>query len=157
MDTLETASFTRHVRFTIATTRPTEFIDLTDRVSTVVAVGGLRSGLVNVQSLHTTAAIIVNEHEPLLLDDLAAALERMAPRGLAYAHDDPNRRTVNLSEPERSNGHAHCGAFFLPTSACLNVVRGTLQLGRWQRVFLVELDGPQDRHVSIGMLGEGCQ
>ena len=157
MNTLESALFARHVRFTIATTRPTEFLDLTDRLSTIVAVAGLRSGLVNVQSLHTTTAIIVNEHEPLLLDDFAAAIERAAPSGLAYAHDDPNRRTVNLSEPERSNGHAHCGALFLPTSACLNVVRGTLQLGRWQRVFLVELDGPQDRNVSISMLGEGCR
>ena len=157
MDTLETTAFARHVHFTISTCGPLEFIDLTDRISTIVAVAGLRTGLVNVQSLHTTTAIVVNEHEPLLLDDFAAALERAAPRGVAYAHDDPERRTVNLAEAERANGHAHCRALFLPASACLNVVRGVLQLGRWQRVFLVELDGPQERNVSLSMIGEGCR
>jgi secondary thiamine-phosphate synthase enzyme len=157
MDTLETTAFARHVRFAIPTGRPLEFIDLTDRISTIVAVAGLRTGLVNIQTLHTTAAIVVNEHEPLLLDDFAAALERAAPCGLAYAHDDPERRTENLAEAERTNGHAHCRALFLPSSACLNVVRGTLQLGRWQRVFLVELDGPQERNVSLSMIGEGCR
>jgi secondary thiamine-phosphate synthase enzyme len=157
MDTLETTAFARHVRFAIPTGRPLEFIDLTDRISTIVAVAGLRTGLVNIQTLHTTTAIVVNEHEPLLLDDFAAALERAAPSGLAYAHDDPDRRTENLAEAERTNGHAHCRALFLPSSACLNVVRGTLQLGRWQRVFLVELDGPQERNVSLSMIGEGCR
>jgi secondary thiamine-phosphate synthase enzyme len=157
MDTLESVAFARHVHFAIATNRPLEFVDLTDRISTIVAVAGLRSGLVNIQSLHTTTAIVVNEHEPLLLDDFAAALERAVPRAHAYAHDDLDRRTVNLAEAERPNGHAHCRALFLPTAACLNVSRGTLQLGRWQRVFLVELDGPQERHVSLSMIGEGCR
>ena len=155
METLESVSFTRHVRLTVPTSRPTEFVDLTDRVVTILAVAGLRTGLVNVHTQHTTTAVIVNEHEPLLLEDFAAALERLAPRGLAYAHDNATRRTVNLSEPERTNGHAHCRALFLPTSASLNVVRGTLQLGRWQRLFLVELDGPQERSISIAMVGEG--
>lgn len=155
MQTLESTSMARHVRFTITSRRPTEFIDLTDRIQVIAAVAGLRSGVVNVQTLHTTTAIVVNEHEPLLLDDFAAVLERTAPRAAAYAHDDPDLRTVNVGESERPNGHAHCRALFLPSSACLNVVQGTVLLGKWQRIFLVELDGPQERHVSLMMLGEG--
>ena len=155
METIASTSIARHVQFTITTSQPTEFIDLTDRLSAIVAVAGLRSGIVNVQSRHTTTAILVNEHEPLLLDDFAAVLECTAPADAVYAHDDPVLRTVNLTDAERPNGHAHCRALFLPSSACLNVVKGTLQLGQWQRVFLVELDGPRDRHVSLMMVGEG--
>jgi secondary thiamine-phosphate synthase enzyme len=155
MQTLESASLARHVRFSMTSRHPTEFIDLTDRIQVIVAVAGLRAGVVNVQTLHTTTAIVVNEHEPLLLDDFAAQLERTAPRAAAYAHDDPDLRTVNLGDPERSNGHAHCRALFLPSSVCLNVVQGTILLGKWQRIFLVELDGPQERHLSLMMLGEG--
>ena len=62
---------------------------------------------------------------------------------------------MNLTPDERRNGHAHCRALLLGPSACLNVVDGRLQLGRWQRVFLVELDGPRAREISVLMLGEG--
>ncbi|MCC7010279.1 MAG: YjbQ family protein [Acidobacteria bacterium] len=155
MDTITPVTVTRHVHFTIATSQPTEFTDITDRLAAIVAVSGLRTGVVSVQTQHTTTAIVVNEHEPLLLDDFAAVLERTAPRDACYAHDDPQRRVDNVVAGERPNGHAHCRALFLPSSACLNVVRGTLQLGRWQRVFLVELDGPRERGVSVGLVGEG--
>jgi secondary thiamine-phosphate synthase enzyme len=155
MEAIASTSIARHIRFTITTSQPTEFIDLTARLTAIVAVAGLRSGIVNVQSQHTTTAIVVNEHEPLLLDDFAALLERTAPADAAYAHDDPVLRTVNLTDEERPNGHAHCRTLVLPTSACLNVVRGALELGQWQRVFLVDLDGPRDRHVSLMMVGEG--
>ena len=62
---------------------------------------------------------------------------------------------MNVTGDERPNGHSHCRALFLPVSACLDVVRGEMQLGRWRAVFLVELDGPQERGVSVLMTGEG--
>jgi secondary thiamine-phosphate synthase enzyme len=61
---------------------------------------------------------------------------------------------VNLSPDERSNGHAHCRALLLGVSATLNIVDGRLLLGRWQRVFFVELDGPRERAISAVVLGE---
>jgi secondary thiamine-phosphate synthase enzyme len=64
---------------------------------------------------------------------------------------------VNVAADERPNGHAHCRALLLPSSASLNVVDGRLQLGTWQRVFLVELDGPRDREVSLLAFGEFAQ
>jgi secondary thiamine-phosphate synthase enzyme len=115
----------------------------------------VRTGLVNVQSLHTTVAIVVNEHEPLLLTDFKNLLEQLAPAAGTYRHDDPSARTVNVTAEERRNGQAHCRALLLGPSACLNVIDGRLQLGRWQRVFLLELDGPRERQVSVVMLGEG--
>ena len=75
-----------HAHIRIATDRPTEFIDLTERLEALIAQSGIRFGFVNVQSLHTTAAIVVNENEPLLLTDFAAVLERSAPAGAIYRH-----------------------------------------------------------------------
>ena len=76
------------------------------------------------------------------------------PGRAGYRHDDVRIRTVNVTPGERLNGHAHCRALLLGASACINVIGGALQLGRWQRVFLAELDGPRDRDISVLMLGE---
>ena len=134
MDTLTTVLSRRDAAIRLTTHRPTEFIDLTDRLERLVAAAGARNGLLNVQTLHTTTAIIVNEHEPLLLADFQSQLERLAPDDGRYRHDDASVRTVNVTAEERPNGHSHCRALFLPVSACLNIVNGRLRIGRWQRV-----------------------
>jgi len=158
MHTLTPVSACRHTTtIRITTTQATQFIDLTDRLERVVADADLRFGIVNVQTLHTTTAIIVNEHEPLLLADFRALFEAVAPDAGRYQHDDVHARTVNVTEAERPNGHAHCRALLLPPSVCLNVTGGRLLLGRWQRVFLVELDGPREREISVLIFGEAGQ
>jgi secondary thiamine-phosphate synthase enzyme len=146
----------RHTRFQVPTQNPTEFIDITDQLEALISDARLDSGFANIQSMHTTTAIVVNEHEPLLLADFGELLERTARTGACYRHDDASVRTVNLipGEPERANGHAHCRALLLSASACLNVAGGRLQLGRWQRVFLAELDGPRTRDVSVLLVGD---
>lgn len=154
MDTLAPTATCRHTRIRLSTERPSEFIDITDGLIDWVSDTGLAVGVVNVQTLHTTTAIVVNEHEPLLLADLEALLERVASRDGLYRHDDVATRRVNLTAGERPNGHAHCRALVMPSSVSLNVVEGRLQLGRWQRVFLVELDGPREREISVLALGE---
>jgi len=154
METLTPAWTCSHARLHVTTGHPTEFIDLTDRLERLVADAGLRFGMVNVQTLHTTMAVVVNEHEPLLLSDFRQLLEAAAPTDGRYRHDDVRVRTVNLVDDERPNGHAHCRALLLPSSVCLNVTEGRMQLGRWQRVFLVELDGPRERGVSVLLFGE---
>lgn len=140
------------LRFT--TTAPLEWIDLTSRLESFVAGSGLQTGLVNVQVRHTTAAIVVNEDEPLLRQDLERLLERAAPAAVGYAHDQLHLRE-GVPPDERPNGHSHAKALFLRASESINVARGQLQLGRWQRVFLLELDGPRERLVSLVALGAG--
>jgi len=154
METLVPNSICRHTTIRIPTLGPTEFFDITRYLEKFVDEAGVRSGIVNVQSLHTTTAIVVNEDEPLLHADFATLLDRAVPRDAAYRHDDASARTVNVTVDERVNGHAHCRALMLGCSACLNIVDGRLKLGRWQRVFLVELDGPREREVSIVLMGE---
>jgi secondary thiamine-phosphate synthase enzyme len=135
------------------TTAAPEFIDITDEVRRIVAESGVRFGQVTVFSTHTTAAIKVNEHEPLLLNDMARILHEVAPVNGDYEHNDFSRRTVNMDEDECENGHAHCQHLFLSTSETLPIINGALPLGTWQRVFLVELDRPRPRKVLVNIVG----
>ena len=155
METLARSSVFQHTTIRLGTRQPAEFIDLTDRIEAFIATSGVRTGLVNIQTLHTTTAVVVNEHEPLLLTDMAALLERLVPEDAVYRHDNVGLRTVNCVLGERPNGHSHCRALLLASTVCLNVAGGRLQLGRWQRVFFVELDGPRDRELSLLLVGDG--
>ena len=147
------APLATHLRLEVSTSQPTAFVDLTARLSRFVTRSGIRHGLLGVHTLHTTTAVVLNEDEPLLRDDIVDQLERLAPREMPYAHDDPARRRVNLTPHERVNGHAHCRAVNLGASLCLSVVDGALLLGRWQRVLFVDLDGPQLRQVAATIVG----
>ena len=157
METLSPTFIYRHTKVRIVTEQHTEFIDLTESLEELLAESRILTGLLNVQSLHTTAAIVVNEGEPLLLTDFECVLRKIAPDDVAYRHDDESIRTVNLNPGERPNGSSHCKALLLSSSACLNVLDGRLVLGRWQRVFLAELDGPRSRELSVLLIGEAAQ
>jgi thiamine phosphate synthase YjbQ (UPF0047 family) len=93
----------------------------------------------------------------LLIEDLTKALERLAPRHSDYRHDDFDVRTVNMCPDEEKNGHSHCKALFLRSSECLNIVGGAIDLGQWQRIFLIELDRPRSRTVSLVVVGTDRQ
>lgn len=136
------------------TTKSPEFIDITDRVKRIVQDSQVRDGFVVVYSKHTTAAIKINENEPLLLKDMEEFLEGIAPRNGDYRHNDFSIRTVNMTDDECPNGHAHCQHLLLGTSENIPIVGGELQFGRWQRIFLIELDMPRSREVLVQIIGE---
>jgi secondary thiamine-phosphate synthase enzyme len=135
------------------TTTAPEFIDITQDVISVVEASEIQFGQVAVFSQHTTAAIKINEHEPLLLQDLARTLRNFAPPSAYYEHNDFSRRTVNMNPDECANGHAHVQHLFLGASETIPVVDGRLSLGTWQRIFLVELDHPRLRRVLVNVSG----
>jgi secondary thiamine-phosphate synthase enzyme len=145
-----------HKAIVVVTSRPTEFVDVTDALAQAVRDAGLLEGILSVHTRHTTTGLLINEHEPFLLDDLQALFERLVPAGRLYAHDDFGRRTVNMTAGERRNGHAHCRAALLRTSESLSVVNGMLSLGRWQRIFFVEFDGGQRREIAVTIYGRGA-
>ncbi len=141
-------------RLVFETTKAPEFIDITDDVVRLVRESRVQNGCIVIYSRHTTAAIKVNEDEPLLLEDMERFLERIAPQDASYRHNDFSVRTVNLGEDDWPNGHAHCQHLLMNTSETVPVIDGDLQLGQWQRVFLVELDRPRSREVVLQAPGE---
>lgn len=132
-----------------------DFIDISERIEEIVRSSGVRDGQVLVFSRHTTAAIRVQEAEPLLLEDMTACLERLAPKDHDYRHNDFRIRTVNMTPHESPNGHSHCRHLFLGASETLPVVDGRIAWGRWQRLFLIELDHPRPREIHVQVLGLG--
>lgn len=130
-----------------------DFIDITKNVEEFVKESKIKEGIVNVQILHTSAALIVNENEPLLIEDFKKNIEKTALKEENYKHDDLTKRSVNICENECINGHSHCKAIHLLVNATLNIIHEKLQLGQWQRIFLVELDRPRNRKIQMQIIG----
>ena len=133
----------------IASVEPIQFIDLTDLIDEHLRVNAVESGTVTVFSRHTTAAIKINEAEELLLEDFKNMLRELCPSERRYNHNDMSRRKPPIAVDERPNAHSHLMHLLLSTSETIPVIDGRLALGTWQRVFMVELDGPRPRQVMI--------
>ena len=131
---------------TIETKGDGDVLDLTAQVSNFVSHSGVASGMVVVMVVGSTAGITTIEYEPGLVEDLRRAFEKLAPAGVAYAHD--NRWGDG-------NGHAHVRASMLGSSVTLPVVKSKVVLGTWQQVVLVDFDTrPRTRQVVVQVLGE---
>ena len=137
----------------VESTDAPELIDFTDTVMQLVAESGVKQGQVSIYSTHTTFSVIINENEPLLLQDMQHFLERSAPKDIYYGHNDFEQRTVSMRPNECPNGHAHCQHLILGTSEMVPVIDGKPLLGEFQRVLLVELDEPKPRQVAVQVMG----
>lgn len=147
----------KHETLILKTPEAPAFIDLTDQVRTFVEATGLRNGIISIVSQHTTAAIRINENERGIQGDFKDFLEKILPAGQYYRHNDGSIRTENLDcEDDRCtrNGHSHCQHLLLGTSETLPIIDGELSLGRWQRIFLIELCSPRNRTVVLTVIGE---
>lgn len=138
---------------TFNTSRGPQFIDITDLVQENLEKSGIREGNVFIYSRHTTAGIVVNENEPLLIKDMYRYLERLASPADDYDHNNFDVRTVNMCDDECANGHAHCQHLTIGCSEHVPVVEGKLFLGQWQRIFLLEMDRPRTREVFLQYFG----
>ncbi len=131
-----------------------DFIGLTEEIKGFVEQSLIKNGLVNIQILHTSSALMMNENEPLLLQDIKKNLENCAPEKQSYQHDDFSIRTVNMCPGECANGHSHCKAIHLLANITINLINNKLQLGQYQSIMLVELDRSRPRKVQIQIIGE---
>lgn len=128
----------------VRTSRRAELLEVTGRVAEVVARSGVQSGVVVVQSLHTTAALTLNENaDPDVKHDLLAKLEEMVPRDEAYYRH------------AEGNSDSHLKTSFFGPSLTVLVDGGRLVLGRWQGVYLCEFDGPRERRLAVQVLSTG--
>lgn len=125
----------------IETTERVDVIDVTDAVAGALPAAP-QQGLCHVFVPHTTAGVILNEHEPRLLSDLVEVLDRLVPRDDGYSHDSID-----------DNADAHLRAMLLGSSVSIPVRDGELKLGTWQSVLFVEGDGPRRRELELTTVG----
>ena len=135
---------------TVETDQRIDLIDLTDRVMTLVRTLGVKEGVVNLFSMHTTCSLLINEFQAALLSDIRTFLEHVVARDGAWRHNDPAH-----SDCDRMNADSHLRAMLLGHSLTLQVSGGEVVLGQWQRVLMAELDGPRARTVRLQVMGVG--
>jgi secondary thiamine-phosphate synthase enzyme len=135
--------------FTLSSEERTEVSDITKLVRDAVQQSPIKAGIALINTLHTTCALLINEFQSALIDDLKALIERLVPERNGYRHDDPR-----VSDCERGNAHSHLRAALLGRSIALGVNNGELTLGRFQSVIFAELDGPRRREISVQVIGE---
>ena len=122
--------------FTLRTPARRAMIDITQQVDTAVGAAGRGEGAALVHVPHTTAAVTVNEgYDPDVAADVLAALGTLIP-AVRFAHAE-------------GNSDAHLLAVLVGAATMVPVRSGRLCLGRWQRVFFCEFDGPRTREVRV--------
>ena len=131
----------KHYSFTIDTNKIFEIIDITSKINELI---DIEEGIVSIFSKHSTSAIVVNENERGLLNDLELMLDNIVPDKFSYQHDRID-----------DNARSHLQSFLLSSSECLPIKNSKLDLGTWQSVFFIELDGPRrSRTITLTMVGE---
>ena len=132
--------------FEVNSRNENEVLDITSQVQEAAAASGLSAGAATVFVVGSTAAITTIEYEPGLVEDFPAMLDRVAPKSVGYEHQ---RRWHD------GNGHSHVKASLVGPSLSIPIVDGSLLLGEWQQVVLVEFDvRPRTRRVVVQMIGD---
>ncbi len=120
----------------ISTNQKIDIVDITAKIEEQVKTSGVTSGICTIITLHSTAAVILQEVEHSLLEDLNTKLEEI----------------FYQSQYRHRNAAAHLAASFLGQSVTLAIRNSLLRRGTWQQILLVELDGPRTRSVAIQII-----
>lgn len=133
-------------QITISTGGHADMHDLTDKVTDIVSSSGIRTGMVNVFNIGSTASIGTIEFEPGLEQDLPAMLDKLIPPSRSYGHEQAWHD---------GNGHSHLQATLLGPSLTVPVADGHPMLGTWQQIFYLECDVQgRQRTVVVTVIGE---
>lgn len=131
-----------HEQVSVRTATRETTSDITSRVRAAVTRSKVRDGICVVSSLHTTAALFINENaDPDVQRDLVSHLAKLVRRDDEFRHAE-------------GNADAHIKSVLTGHDVTLSVRDGELVLGAWQGIYLAEFDGPRERHVTVTVIGE---
>ena len=132
-------------RISVSTRGNSEVCDITDRVVDILGRQALKSGIVTIFVTGSTASITTTEFEPGLRKDIPESLDRIAPQGQRYHHDDTWHD---------GNGFSHVRAALMGPSLTIPFSGGELLLGTWQQIVLVDHDNrPRERTIIVQVMG----
>jgi len=127
----------------VSTRNRTELVDITGSIEGIMLKSEVKNGLCIIHSVHSTTAIILNEHEAGLAKDIVKKIEQDFPKGAGWLHDRVD-----------DNADAHLASSFIGPTRVFPVQNGRLVRGTWQNIFLLELDGPRTRRITVEVMGE---
>jgi len=135
-----------HYALECATHGNDHVVDVTGQVQAAIEASGVRTGQAALLVQGSTAAVTTLEFEPGLVNhDVAAAMERLAPRGARYEHEETWHD---------DNGHSHVRASTIGPSLALPVAEGRVPLGTWQQIVLIDFDTrPRRRTLHLSVVG----
>ncbi|MDH5440849.1 MAG: secondary thiamine-phosphate synthase enzyme YjbQ [Aigarchaeota archaeon] len=133
----------------VKTDKKLEILDVTSDISRIVEESGFSDGLVNLWVPHSTAAVAINEHDIDLWEDILSTMERLVPVKGDYRHN----AKYGWSSREQ-NAHAHILNCMIKPDVNIPLQGGRLQLGTWQSILFIELDGPRSRSIRVQVMGE---
>jgi secondary thiamine-phosphate synthase enzyme len=129
---------------TLQSQKPREVFNITSQVKAAMEKSSFREGIILVSSLHSNSAVIVNDDEPGLLEDLDAWLSQLAPVADNYKHKGRFE----------SNAAIHFQSLLLHHQAIVAFTEARLDLGPWQSILFVELDGLRPKRILVKVMGE---
>lgn len=138
-------------QFSIATSQKRELLDITDNISVQVEKSKAKEGTILVFALHTTCSVIISKVEDDLEKDIISYLETEGPKG-PFIHSHGDLKAHDKLHASQSHTPAHLMSATIGQSKVIPVSQGKLLLGTWQRICLLELDGPRIRKVVVQVL-----
>jgi len=133
----------------VRTEKKMEILDVTQDVQRIVKESEVKDGLVNLWAPHATAALAVNEHDVDLWEDILSAMRKLVPVEADYRHNAKYGWA-----PHEQNAHAHILNCLIKPDVTVPLHDGRMQLGTWQSILFIELDGPRSRSISVQIMGE---
>ena len=129
-------------KITIDTQDSVELVNITDMIDDIISENNIENGLINIQTIHTTSNIIINEDEEGLKYDFINFIKNIIPDG-NYRHDMID-----------NNAKSHLMSMIVGCqSQTLTIVDGKLSLGIWQSIFFLEVDGPRcNRCINVTII-----
>ncbi|MEM2915584.1 MAG: secondary thiamine-phosphate synthase enzyme YjbQ [Candidatus Bathyarchaeia archaeon] len=133
----------------VSTRKKMEVLNVTGKISEIIEKSKIKNGLVNIWVPHATATIAVNEHDTDLWEDVLTAMERLVPTKADYRHN--SKYGWN---PLEQNAHAHILNCLIKPNVVIPLEEGKMQLGTWQSILFIEMDGPRTRSIYVQIIGE---
>ncbi len=128
------------MEISVKTKSRTQMIDITSEVQAAVRESGIQNGLVHVFSMHTTAAVTINENaDPAVTTDMLTFINKAVPWDDHFKHLE-------------GNSAAHIKVSLFGPSEIIALEKGSLVLGTWQGIYFCEFDGPRSRRVNVHIL-----
>ena len=122
-----------------------DICDITAEISGLIRDSGIQNGALFATMVGSTGSLTTIEYEPGVVEDLKEAINRLAPPGIAYAHEEAWHD---------GNGHSHVQAALMGPSISLPVRLGQLRLGTWQQIVAINHDNhARKRFVEVTVIG----